>query len=73
VKSNVKPIQCTLQDPIQVERFTKITRLRRYPRPSRTVRELALERAKQIEDYGDVPMVPAPRSARSLDLATHPI
>lgn len=54
-----KPIQCVFYDELISNRIRKVTKSRRYPRDSRTVRELALERLRQIEDFGDVPMMPA--------------
>jgi hypothetical protein len=56
--AETKPVQCVIQDPILVRRIDRITKTRKYPRASRTVRELFLERLKQVEDYGDLPLVP---------------
>ena len=52
-------IVSAIRDPILVNRFRKVTRSRKYPRDSRTYRELALERLQQIESFGDVPLVPS--------------
>ena len=59
MSEEVVNIQLAIQDPIVVRRIRQITIARQYPRDSRTVRELAMERLQQIENFGDVPLIPS--------------
>ncbi len=54
----MKPIRVTIEDEVAARRIELERRRRQHKKPSRTVREMALERLKQIEDYGDVPLIP---------------
>lgn len=55
----MKPIQCVITDPVHVEEISRANKVKKYPKLARAVRELALERARQIKDFGDVPLMPA--------------
>jgi hypothetical protein len=55
----MKPIQCVISDPVHIEQINRANKVRKFPKLGRAVRELALERARQIKDYGDVPLVPS--------------
>lgn len=56
-------ITLQITDEQSVSRFSKLTKLRKYHKATKTVRTLAEERAQQIEQFGDVPMIPARMTA----------
>lgn len=58
-----KPIQCVIGKQVDILRFTRIAKLRKYAKPVDAVRELAIERANQIDAFGDIPLAPASASS----------
>lgn len=52
-------LTATIGDQMVANRFDRVRVMRGYKKPSRAVRELAVERLQQVETYGDCPMVPA--------------
>lgn len=59
------PIRATIEDSVAVAKIVRVQQMRGHKKPSRTLRELALERAKQIEDFGDGPLMPLATSANN--------
>ena len=57
----VAKVQATFMKKKVIARFDAIRRLRKDPRISETIRDLALERLDQIERFGDkIQLVPSP-------------